>query len=346
MARLSGPPASGRPPQARTGGSPGGKSPGNEREETYGPDADPGEAGRLRARPDRRGTRPLRAQGAAHRRNAPHDRGPRARRAALRRAPPAAVLRRPRGLHHRRPAGGACARGLRGGQGGAAGDRRHEPARGRAGLDPRRLRPRGPDQPRPRLRLARVVSAGDRAVLPGALILASRSPQRRAILEQLGVDFRVEAPDVEELASGEPRAVVLENARRKARAVAGDRVLAVDTAVVLDGRVFGKPGDGDEAETFLRRLSGRTHEVMSGIVVLNGRNERSDVATTRVRFRLLEQRDIDWYIATEEWRERAGGYAIQGKGAALVEEIEGDYWNVVGLPVPALLRLAPDLVGS
>jgi septum formation protein len=178
------------------------------------------------------------------------------------------------------------------------------------------------------------------------LILASRSPQRRAILEQLGVEFRVEAPDVEELASGEPRALVLENARRKARAVAGDRVLAVDTAVVLDGRVFGKPGDGDEAETFLRRLSGRTHQVMSGIVVLNGRDERSDVATTRVRFRLLEQRDIDWYLATEEWRERAGGYAIQGKGAALVEEIEGDYWNVVGLPVPALLRLAPDLIGS
>jgi septum formation protein len=118
----------------------------------------------------------------------------------------------------------------------------------------------------------------------------------------------------------------------------------VDTAVVLDGRVFGKPSDSGEAETFLRRLSGRTHEVMSGIVVRNGLDERSDVATTRVRFRRLEQPDIDWYLSTGEWEERAGGYAIQGRGAALVEEIEGDYWNVVGLPVPALLRLAPDLI--
>jgi septum formation protein len=160
------------------------------------------------------------------------------------------------------------------------------------------------------------------------------------------VEFRVQAPDVEEVAGGEPRAMVLENARRKANAVAGTKVLAVDTAVVLDGRVFGKPRDEGEAETFLRRLSGRTHEVMSGIAVRNGRDERTDVVTTRVRFRLLEQRDLDWYLATGEWRERAGGYAIQGKGAALVEEIEGDYWNVVGLPVPALLRLAPDVLGG
>jgi septum formation protein len=151
-------------------------------------------------------------------------------------------------------------------------------------------------------------------------------------------------PDVEELAAGAPRALVVENARRKASAVAGEHVLGVDTAVVLDGRVFGKPSDSGEAETFLRRLSGRTHEVMSGIVVRNGLDERSDVATTRVRFRRLEQPDIDWYLSTGEWEERAGGYAIQGRGAALVEEIEGDYWNVVGLPVPALLRLAPDLI--
>jgi septum formation protein len=176
---------------------------------------------------------------------------------------------------------------------------------------------------------------------PEPLVLASRSPQRRAILEQLGVDFRPEAPDVEELSGGDPRAVVLENARRKARAVRGERVLAVDTAVVLDGRIFGKPGDSAEAETFLRRLSGRTHEVLGGIVLLSGVSERSDVAVTRVRFRRLEHRDLDWYLASGEWRERAGGYAIQGRGAALVEAIDGDYWNVVGLPVPALLRLAP-----
>jgi septum formation protein len=180
------------------------------------------------------------------------------------------------------------------------------------------------------------------------LILASRSPQRRAILEQLGLDFRVEAPDVEELTEGDPRRLVRENALRKARAVAfaePDRILAADTAVVLDGRVFGKPRDQAEAETFLRRLSGRTHEVMSGIAVREPHGaERSDVAVTRVRFRRLERPDLDWYLATEEWRERAGAYAIQGRGAALVEEIEGDYWNVVGLPVPALLRLVPDLL--
>jgi septum formation protein len=179
------------------------------------------------------------------------------------------------------------------------------------------------------------------------LILASRSPQRRAILEQLGVAFRVEAPDVEELTGGDPRRLVRENALRKARAVEAhrDRVLGADTAVVLDGRVFGKPGDEAEAETFLRRLSGRTHEVMSGIALREPDGaERSDVAVTRVRFRRLEAPDLAWYLAAGEWRERAGAYAIQGRGAALVEEIEGDYWNVVGLPVAALLRLVPDLL--
>jgi septum formation protein len=181
------------------------------------------------------------------------------------------------------------------------------------------------------------------------LILASRSPQRRAILEQLGVAFRVEAPEVEELTEGDPRRLVRENAMRKARAVAarGERVLGADTAVVLDGRVFGKPRDEREAETFLRRLSGRTHEVMSGIAVREPDGaERTDVAVTRVRFRRLEAPELAWYLATGEWRERAGAYAIQGRGAALVEEIEGDYWNVVGLPVAALLRLIPDLLGG
>jgi septum formation protein len=178
------------------------------------------------------------------------------------------------------------------------------------------------------------------------VILSSRSPQRKAILEQLGVAFRVEAPEVEELTGGDPRALVRENALRKARAVAAaDRVLGADTAVVLDGHAFGKPRDESEAETFLRRLSGRTHEVMSGIALREPDGaERSDVAVTRVRFRRLEPRDLAWYLATEEWRERAGAYAIQGRGAALVEEIEGDYWNVVGLPVAALLRLVPDLL--
>ncbi len=180
------------------------------------------------------------------------------------------------------------------------------------------------------------------------MILASRSPQRRAILEQLGVAFRVEAPEVEELTEGDPRALVRQNALRKARAIAAsERVLGADTTGVLDGHVFGKPGDEAEAETFLRRLSGRTHEVMSGIALREpGGAERSDVAVTRVRFRRLEAPELAWYLASEEWRERAGAYAIQGRGAALVEEIEGDYWNVVGLPVAALLRLVPDLLAG
>jgi septum formation protein len=176
------------------------------------------------------------------------------------------------------------------------------------------------------------------------LTLASRSPQRRAILEQLGIGFRVEPPEVEELTGGEPRALVLENALRKARAVAGELVLGVDTAVVLDGRSFGKPRDAAEAEIFLRRLSGRGHEVLSGIALRRGGAERTEVAVTRVRFRLLEQRQLDWYLRSGEWRERAGGYAIQGRGAALVAGIDGDYWNVVGLPVPALVALAPELL--
>jgi septum formation protein len=178
------------------------------------------------------------------------------------------------------------------------------------------------------------------------LILASRSPQRKAILEQLGIDFRVEAPDVEELREGEPRFVVEENALRKARAAArpGEPVVGADTVVVLDGRILGKPVDEGEAESFLRSLSGRTHEVLSGVAVCEDGEERSDVAITKVRFRRLAQPELDWYLATGEWRGRAGAYAIQGKGAALVEEIQGDYWTVVGLPVPALLRLAPDLL--
>ena len=175
-------------------------------------------------------------------------------------------------------------------------------------------------------------------------MLASRSPQRRALLEQLGVDFRVVPPEVEELTEGDPRRLVLENALRKARAVEGARVLGVDTAVVVDGAALGKPRDEEEAGAFLRRLSGRGHEVMSGLALRTGGTELTDVAVTGVRFRELAERDVGWYLATGEWRERAGAYAIQGRGAALVERIEGDYPNVVGLPLQSLLRLCPDLL--
>jgi septum formation protein len=176
------------------------------------------------------------------------------------------------------------------------------------------------------------------------LILASASPQRRAILAQLGVEFEVVVPDVEELVEGEPAAVVQENALLKARAVSGDFVLAADTEVVLDGRVFGKAGSEEEAAEFLGLLSRRTHEVWGGLALRRGNDELTAAAVTQVRFRELGDADIAWYIGTGEWRDRAGAYAIQGKGAALVESVDGDFWNVVGLPLAELVKVAPDLV--
>ncbi len=153
---------------------------------------------------------------------------------------------------------------------------------------------------------------------------------------------------VEELRSGDPEAVALENARRKADAIAAElgrgaetRVLGVDTVVVLDGEIHGKPEDEAEAVATLRRLSGRTHRVISGLVLRPG-GER--IAVTQVTFRTLAHDQIARYVATGEWRGRAGGYAIQERGAWLVERIEGDYANVVGLPVGALLDLAPDFL--
>ena len=178
------------------------------------------------------------------------------------------------------------------------------------------------------------------------LVLASRSPQRKQILEQLGIEFRVEPADVEELTDGDPRAVVVENAVRKARAVEGGLVLGADTEVFLDGRVFGKAGTEGEADTYLRALSGRTHEVWGGIALREGDDLRTAHAVTKVRFAELGDRELAWYLASGEWRDRAGAYAIQGRGSALVEAVEGDFWNVVGLPVAELRRVAPLLVTS
>jgi septum formation protein len=179
------------------------------------------------------------------------------------------------------------------------------------------------------------------------LILASRSPQRKAILEQLGVPFEIRVPDIEEITTGDPEIVVYENARRKARAASRapeERVLGVDTEVLIDGELLGKPSGPDEARGFLERLSGRTHTVLSGLCLLEGETERGGVADTHVTFRTLSPELVAWYLETGEWKGRAGAYAIQGNGAALVERIDGDYWNVVGLPVPLLLGLAPDLL--
>jgi septum formation protein len=160
------------------------------------------------------------------------------------------------------------------------------------------------------------------------------------------------APDVEEVDEGDPPEVVLENARRKAEAVAGPApgravVLAADTEVVLDGRVLGKAADEDRARGYLERLSGRTHTVLGGLVIRTRSGEqRSGVAASEVTFKRLEADVVDLYLASGEWRDRAGAYAIQGLGSILIERLEGDFSNVVGLPVPLLLELAPELFAT
>jgi septum formation protein len=142
--------------------------------------------------------------------------------------------------------------------------------------------------------------------------------------------------------------VTVENALRKARAVRSEVspevVLGCDTVVSLDGRIYGKPVDEQQARATLHTLSGRTHEVISGLALLLDGEERTAVARTEVSFHELQPATLDWYVALEEWRERAGGYAIQGAGAALVRSIEGDYENVVGLPLASLLDLYPEIL--
>jgi septum formation protein len=161
------------------------------------------------------------------------------------------------------------------------------------------------------------------------------------------VEFEVVVPDVEEEESGPPREVAVGNAVRKARAGARDGavVLGVDTVVSLDDRIYGKPVDAQDARATLSALAGRRHGVISGVCVLDAGGERTATARTTVQFREADERLLSWYVQSGEWRERAGGYAIQGRGAALVEAIDGDYTNVVGLPVPTLLELLPDLLG-
>jgi len=178
------------------------------------------------------------------------------------------------------------------------------------------------------------------------LLLASRSPQRRAILQQLGIPFDVVDPRYEEAPPPELAdaiEVVREHAQGKARSVAadaGDRpVVGVDTEVVLQGEIFGKPSDATEAEQMLERLSGKTHLVMSGLCLLTPGWEVVTHEGTRVTFRELTPRDLAAYVETREWEGRAGAYAIQGRGAALVKCIDGDYLNVVGLPAACLVQL-------
>jgi septum formation protein len=191
------------------------------------------------------------------------------------------------------------------------------------------------------------VSSGSSNVHRPRVVLASSSPQRRELLEKLGVEFKVVVPGVDELSGGDPEVEVLENARLKARAVqAGNEatVIACDTDVVLDGNALGKPGDEVEARAYLDRMSGRAHTVLSGLVVLEGGDEHSGLERTSVVFKQLSAEEKERYVRFGEWRGRSGGYAIQTLGSTLVERVEGSISNVVGLPVGLLVELAPGLL--
>ncbi|HEX3127096.1 MAG TPA: Maf family protein [Thermoanaerobaculia bacterium] len=176
------------------------------------------------------------------------------------------------------------------------------------------------------------------------LILASGSPRRRELLGALGVAFTVRAVDLDETPrlGEEPRAYVLRLAKEKAaaRAGPGELVLAADTTVVVDGEILGKPENPEDARRMLRSLSNRDHTVLTGIALEEpGRGSVSDVVETRVRVAPLTAEEIDWYVGTGEPMDKAGAYAIQGLGSLFVEAVDGNYSNVVGLPVPAVYRL-------
>lgn len=185
------------------------------------------------------------------------------------------------------------------------------------------------------------------------LVLASASPQRRAILESLGLHFTVRPTHVDELERGDAAQVALHNALQKARAAsaqadgehaAGEVVVGCDTVVWLDGQIYAKPADERSARATLATLSGNTHIVISGVAVLGDGEPRTAVARTAVTFRWLSDELLDWYVGSAEWRGRAGGYAIQGAGAALVRSVDGDFYNVVGLPLASLLDIYPQLL--
>ena len=177
------------------------------------------------------------------------------------------------------------------------------------------------------------------------LVLASASPRRRELLGQLGLAFDVSAADIDETPhQGEAAiAYVLRLAREKARVVAGRHpgawVLAADTTVVLGDELLGKPRDAAEVRDMMRRLSGRTHEVHTGVALAGPAGEQSTVVRTRVTFRPLSEGEIAWYAGTGESLDKAGGYAIQGKGGFLVAAVEGSPTNVIGLPLGETLEL-------
>jgi septum formation protein len=184
------------------------------------------------------------------------------------------------------------------------------------------------------------------------LILASRSPRRAEILRAAGWPFEAVAADVDESLRKDEDAVsyVKRLALTKAQIVAAKltegHVLGADTTVVVDGELLGQPLDNDDAQRMLRLLSGKWHEVLTGVALLRAGTEAQalvDHETTRVRFAEMSDQEIDWYVSTGEPRGKAGAYGIQGPAALFVEEIAGDYFNIVGLPVRLLYELVSRL---
>lgn len=185
------------------------------------------------------------------------------------------------------------------------------------------------------------------------LVLASASPRRRALLEMLGFsDFRI-APsacgeDVDDLSPADAvKTLALRKARDVARGCAPDEtVLAADTLVFLDGEPLGKPADAGEARAMLRRLSGRAHTVYTGVALICGGREMAEAEETAVFFRPLDDGEIDAYIATGEPMDKAGAYGAQGRGAVFIRRIEGDFFNVMGLPLCRLTLMLREMKGQ
>lgn len=177
------------------------------------------------------------------------------------------------------------------------------------------------------------------------LLLASASPRRAELLEKAGIPFVCVPSSADELPSGSclPDILVVENARRKAQEVSsrfpGRVVLGADTMVVLEGQALGKPQDREDAKRMLRALSGRVHQVMTGVCITDGSKTETALSVTSVTFRALEDALIERYVASGECDDKAGAYGIQEKGCVLVERLEGDYFGVVGLPICTVDKL-------
>lgn len=190
--------------------------------------------------------------------------------------------------------------------------------------------------------------AKDGVSLP-PLILASGSPRRSEILNSVGWEFTKDVPDVDEsVIEGEsPDAYVQRLALEKARAVAarhsGSMILAADTTVVLGGEIIGKPVDLDDARSMISALSGNSHDVLTGVAVVSGSTEKVGMQRTRVNFSKMHADEIEMLVQKGEPLDKAGAYAVQAQAALFIEGIEGDYWNVVGLPISLVYRLVSEI---